>query len=359
MSSNLYKNKNKKRSNTSKDKSKTNLNSPNNLNQCKNEDIKTFFPEDINSPNQILLKFPSLDKNNDSKSAINDSNDFKGDALDEEYAIIQKIWEDLNVDYKYRVQFNNYIKKVSESSLKNILHNEKKNLVRFKNSLVKLNKEISAREKNISSLKRSVFYLQNSTNYFENEEDEKQKRNRDSFINDIVGIIKSLRLNSVNVIKHFLKVREISTYYTPVKKIDMKAINEDYNFDQNYLKKMKGDMLFLKDYRILEKYFAMNNGEIDAFLTNFAPKKNSNEIYSKINKNKVKIPVSDDLNKFINQNRYILIQESFFDNMRDGRNQIDVIRGEINDMYDLDNNNKNNISINNNKNYLSSRLKSS
>ena len=88
-------------------------------------------------------------------------------------------------------------------------------------------------------------------------------------------------------------------------------------------------------------------------------KKNSNEIYSKINKNKVKIPVSDDLNKFINQNRYILIQESFFDNMRDGRNQIDVIRGEINDMYDLDNNNKNNISINNNKNYLSSRLKSS
>ena len=111
MSFNSYKNKNKKRSNTSKDKSKTNLNSPNNLNQCKKEDIKTFFPEDINSPNQIFLKFPSLDKNNDSKSAINDSNDFKGDALDEEYAIIQKIWEDLNVDYKYRVQFNNYIKK--------------------------------------------------------------------------------------------------------------------------------------------------------------------------------------------------------------------------------------------------------
>ena len=90
MSFNSYKNKNQKRSNTSKDKSKTNLNSPNNLNQCKKEDIKTFFPEDINSPNQIFLKFPSLDKNNDSKSAINDSNDFKGDALDEEYAIIKK-----------------------------------------------------------------------------------------------------------------------------------------------------------------------------------------------------------------------------------------------------------------------------
>ena len=112
----------------------------------------------------------------------------------------------------------------------------------------------------------------------------------------------------------------------PDRKIDMKANREEYNFDQNYLKKMKDDMSFLKECQILKKYFFMNNEEIDAFLTNFAPKANTNEIYSKNNLNKVKIPVSDELNKNINKNRYILIQESFFYNMRDGGNQINFTK---------------------------------
>lgn len=29
----------------------------------------------------------------------------------------------------------------------------------------------------------------------------------------------------------------------------MKAISEDYNYDENYLKKMKEDMLFLKNVK--------------------------------------------------------------------------------------------------------------
>ena len=146
----------------------------------------------------------------------------------------------------------------------------------------------------------------------------------------------------------------------------MKAISEDYNYDENYLKKMKEDMLFLKECQGLQKYFIMNNGEIDAFLTNFAPRTNSNESYSKINSNKAKIPVSEELNKFINQCRYILIQESFFDNMRDGGSQLDFNfkKGESNDMndYNVNNNsfilNKSNISKNNKSN-VSFRLKSS
>ena len=231
---------------------------------------------------------------------------------------------------------------------------------------LKLSKEITSRENNIRTLKKYIFSLLNSVNYFENEEDEKQRRNKESIILDIVGIIKSLRLNSVNVITHFLKLREISTYYRLVKKINMKAISEDYNYDENYLKKMKEDMLFLKECQGLQKYFIMNNGEIDAFLTNFAPRTNSNESYSKINSNKAKIPVSEELNKFINQCRYILIQESFFDNMRDGGSQLDFNfkKGESNDMndYNVNNNsfilNKSNISKNNKSN-VSFRLKSS
>lgn len=368
MKSNSNKYNNKKRPQSSKDKTKMYLNQPKGLSSYKKEDSIPFFPKDINSPNQVSSQFPSLDRNNNnrSKSAMNDSNELKGDSLNEEYTIIQKVWEDLGVTYKYRVQFDNYIKTVSESTLKNIFHNEKRNLAKFKDALVKLSKEITSRENNIRTLKKYIFSLLNSVNYFENEEDEKQRRNKESIILDIVGIIKSLRLNSVNVITHFLKLREISTYYRLVKKINMKAISEDYNYDENYLKKMKEDMLFLKECQGLQKYFIMNNGEIDAFLTNFAPRTNSNESYSKINSNKAKIPVSEELNKFINQCRYILIQESFFDNMRDGGSQLDFNfkKGESNDMndYNVNNNsfilNKSNISKNNKSN-VSFRLKSS
>lgn len=364
MKSNSNKNKSKKRPQSSKVKSSNYLNQPKAPSSYKKEDSISFFPKEINSPNHVSSQFPSLDRNNRSRSAVNDSNELKTDSLNEEYAIIQKVWEDLGVTYKYRVQFDNYIRTVSESSLKNIFYNEKKHLAKFRESLMKLSKEITSRENNIGSLKKYIFTLLNSVNYFENEEDEKQKRNKDSIILDIVGIIKSLRLNSVNVITHFLKVREISTYFTLVNKIDMKAISEDYNYDENYLKKMRDDMDFLKECKGLQKYFVMNNGEIDAFLTNFAPRTNSNESYSKINSNKVKIPVSDELNKFINQCRYILIQESFFENIMDGGVQINFKKRESKEMNDFNNNNnsfifnRSNISSSNNKKNVSYKLKS-
>ena len=53
----------------------------------------------------------------------------------------------------------------------------------------------------------------------------------------------------------------------------------------------------LNEYPKLSKYFDMNNSEIDSFLTNFAPKNTNNMNYSKLNSNKAKIPVSNDLKK--------------------------------------------------------------
>ena len=283
-----------------------------------------FFAEkDFTSPN-VPSNYPSIDRNNRSKSALNESNDYKSESLNEEYSIIQRIWDDLGVTYKYQTKFDNYIRKVSEKELRNILINEKSNLKRLGEALVKLSKEITSRENNIQSLKRYILALINSTNYFENEEDDRIKRNRESVILNIIGLIKSLRLNSVNVVTHFLKVREIITYYNLVGKIDMKLINKEYNYNERYLIKMITDMNFLNEYPKLAKYFDMNNSEIDAFLTNFAPKNTNNMNYSKMNSNKVKIPVSEDLKKAIGQCRYILIQEKFLDNIKP----------------DLDNNNK-------------------
>ena len=301
-----------------------------------------FAEKDFTSPNAPPSNYPSIERNNRSKSAFNESNDYKIESLNEEYSIIQRIWDDLGVTYKYQAQFDNYIRTVSEKELRNILYNEKTNLKRFGEALVKLSKEITSRENNIQSLKRYILALINSTNYFENEEDDRLKRNRESVILNIIGLIKSLRLNSVNVVTHFLKVREITTYYCLVGKIDMKLINKEYNYNDKYLLKMLTDMNFLNEYQKLSKYFDMNNSPIDAFLTNFAPKNTNNMNYSKINSNKAKIPVSDDLKKAISQCRYILIQETFLDSIKpnlDNNNNKDFMINNYQNSNNIYNNN--------------------
>ena len=102
-----------------------------------------FVEKDFTSPNIPPSNYPRIDRNNGSKSAINESNDYKTESLNEEYSIIQKIWDDLGATYKYQIQFDNYIRTVSEKELRNILINEESNVKRFGKALVKLSKEIT------------------------------------------------------------------------------------------------------------------------------------------------------------------------------------------------------------------------
>ena len=312
---------------SSKVKSKNIFKDQNNLSShAKKND---FILNEYNPPIQQTSNFPSIDKNNRSKSALNESNDYKGDSLNEEYSIIQKIWNNLGVTYRYQVLFDNYIKSCPESKIKNILLNEKNNLKKFGEALLKLSKEIISRENNIHSLRRYIFALINGMNYLEDEENEKLKEKRENIIINIISLIKSIRLNSVNTVTHFLKVREIVTYFILIGKIDIKLISKEYKYDENYLSKMNNDMAFLNDCPQLSKYFDMNNSEIDTFLTNFSPRNSSNANYSKMNSNKVKIPVSEDLKRVITQCRYYLMQENLFNNMRFDTDNNEEIKNHI------------------------------
>jgi hypothetical protein len=109
--------------------------------------------------------------------------------------------------------------------------NEKKNLKKIRESLLKLTKEITSRENNIHSLRRYIISLVNSDNYFEDDENEKIKNNRENVIMNIISLIKSIRLNSVNTVTHFLKAREILTYYHILGKIDINRLSKEYKYD--------------------------------------------------------------------------------------------------------------------------------
>ena len=291
----------------------------------------------------------SQNKQRENKYHLNDITEINNESINALYSAVQKLWNDLGITDMYQMQFHNSIKNLDEEEINYILINEKKDLNKLYISLKKLRDEIFSRDNNIHSLQRDVIAICENENriYSINIDEQKRIKNREKVTLEIIGLIKSLRRNSVNVIHYFLKVRELITYYRLIGKIDVRLINSEFKYNDNYLQKMKIDMDFLKQYKLMYKYFDMNNGEIDAFLTNFDSKPSKNINYEKYVKNKARIPITDDkLKEDIIECRYILYKEDIYERMKQGG-------------YDRGNDNMNtdNINVfgNNNMNIMNNR----
>ena len=279
----------------------------------------------INNPNfrqsqqnkiHINAKETQLPKINNNQTNLIQSRDLKDEAINEELGLIQNIWEDLGVSDEYQNQFLRYIKTLNDDEKKEFFEFEKKNLKRFRDCLLKLSKEVSNREKNIEDLKKFDKIVESTY------PDENQKLN-DSILSDIINCIKSLRVNSVNTVNHLNKIREISTYNSQKGKYNLDKINPAYLYNKNYLVKMNNDMNFLNN-STLSKYIDMSNGEPDAFLTNCAPKNNDNQRRNQ-NKNKITIPIGEDLMKAIKSAKYSIIEDVMFNNMQSGNNKFTLM----------------------------------
>ena len=220
------------------------------------------------------------------------------DEFNEELNLIKSQWDDLGITSEYKAIFINHIRFVSESDRKDIFAQEKMNLKKFKDSLLNLKKEINNRDNNILHLKELDKNLENIINF------EEERESIDKMIKDVINIIKTLRLNAVNIVARIIKVNQLSIYYSNSGKFDTSKLRPEYSYDPKYLYKMKEDLTFLKN-STLSHFIEMENTEIDPFLTCCAP------IPNKISNNtKIKIPISDDLMKLITESRYSLLQET-------------------------------------------------
>ena len=250
----------------------------------------------INNPDSL----PSIHY----KQQIN--NDLNEENFNEELYLLQSSWNELGITPEYRSVFINLAKKVSESERTDIFTQEKTNLKKFKDSLLNLKKEIANRENNLTILRKLDKTLEGCTN------NENNSNSIDSILKDAINIIKTLRLNAVNIVSKIIKVNQISAYYSNSGKFDVSKIKPEYSYEPTYLFKMKNDLFFLKT-STLSTFIEMNNSEIDAFLTNCAPapgKLGSSQ--------KMKIPISDDLMKLITESRYALLQETVLANVGEG-----------------------------------------
>ena len=246
----------------------------------KNDILKKPF---MRSSSDIIINNYNYNNNINQK----DKEEYK-----EELLIIKNLWEDLGVTQEYQDQFNNFL--VYENMRKVMLNHEKENLQKFRNSLMKLKKEILNRENNIESLIKIIRAIENQ-NEIEN------------LLKEVINIIKSLRLNAVNIVFYMQKIRELSFYYYFQGKWDLTKIKKEYLFNNSYLLKMKDDLNFLRN-TILKNYIEMNNTPFDAFLTNCS-------IRNKDNKDKIIIPLTEELSKIIEKCKYYIIQDQLLDNI--------------------------------------------
>ena len=240
------------------------------------------------------------------------------DQLTEELSILKNSWDDLGVTNEYRKAFMSHLRQVNEYERIDIIKQEKNKLKKFRDALLKLKKEITNREDNLLKLKNLNKELEN-LNY--NEGDMNSRKN---ILQNVIIAIKALRMNAINIVAKITKVNQLSISYSNSGKWDVMRIKPDYSYDPKYLTKMKDDLLFLRN-SALSNYIEMNNTEIDAFLTNCAPSPN------KVNSDKIKIPITDDIMKLITESRYVLLQEAVISSVEEDRNykmkRSDILEG--------------------------------
>ena len=249
----------------------------------------TFLPKLNESESHQTIK-----RNNEYLELEENTNtDYK-----EELNVITSLWDELGVTEDYKYQFNQILESNNYNS-KIIFIQEKENLQKFKTSLIKLKKEINNRENNIKNLLKIIKII-----------DDEKEANK-NILKEVVNIIKSLRLNAVNIVIYINRVRELGFYYYFQGKWDLTKIKNEYIYNNNYLLQMSEDLYFLRNCS-LNKYIEMGNEKIDAFLTNCSQ---LNKDYMNIDNEKIIIPISDDLIKLIEQCIFFVIQDQIMDNI--------------------------------------------
>ena len=160
------------------------------------------------------------------------------------------------------------------------------------------------RKKNIEILKKYDKILENS--------DSNKDENFNSILNDLVNLLKKIRLNGINCVKYLMKFREVSSYPINLGKHNLKNLNSAYYYDDNYLITMKSDLHFLKNTNI-KKYIFFSNDNIDPFLICCSIKENKQS-------NKIIIPIENNIINDIKHAKYSLIQESLLENIQNNNN---------------------------------------
>lgn len=182
---------------------------------------------------------------------------------------IIKLWDELYVINTYRKLFCVIYKELDDEDKEKLYQKETNELITIKKNINTLKNNIELRLKTI----KEIFELNKKLN---TEIINKDNKSNEIIINEISDKIGVLRVHTVNVCQSMKQLKLILNGVKNLDKYDINIIAEKFQFDKNYLIKMKGELNFLKE-GFAKYYFNLKNDQTPFLLKTSEINKISND----------------------------------------------------------------------------------
>ena len=242
--------------------------------------------------NDNFLKGNYTQKNFYNKPNLSIENNLNGKNKKENSFIldIKNLWSELNVLENYKDLFIVLSEQLNEIERENFFKNEIKHLYLIKEKINSLVSIIKKRE-------NLIFKLKIINNDFSEEMNNSEKNNK--LIKETIEIIQNLREITINLVKNMNDFRK-EIYYYKGEKFDIEILGLKYGFDNNYLIKMKEELMFLKK-GYMRFFFNFNNDNSPFLLNSSYENKNNNFM--------IKIPLDEKIKDEIEKCEFIIYQD--------------------------------------------------
>ena len=234
-------------------------------------------------------------RRNDNKNNI-DTNDFNAINLIN-LNNLNKLWDEFAVNKNYRKLFSVIYKELDDENKEELYQKETNELNKIKDYINNLKQNI---ENRINTIKE-LFELNIKLN---TEIINKDNKNNEIILGEISDKINTLRAHTINVCK---SMKILKTELSGIKNLDKFNINligEKFNFDKNYLIKMKSELNFLKE-GFAKYYFNIENDQTPFLLKTSQKSKISNDKDPFIHL----IPLDQELKEEITDCTYYIYEE--------------------------------------------------
>ena len=182
---------------------------------------------------------------------------------------LSKLWDDLAVNKNYRKLFVVIYKELDDENKEELYKKETDELNKIKSYINNLKQNIKNRINTIQEL----FELNIKLN---TEIINKDNKSNELILNEISEKINTLRVHTINVCKSMQILKIELSGIKNLDKYDINLIGEKFNFDKNYLIKMKSELNFLKD-GFSKYYFNIANDQTPFLLKTSEKSKISND----------------------------------------------------------------------------------
>ena len=210
---------------------------------------------------------------------------------------LMRMWDDLAVNKNYRKLFSVIYKELDDENKEELYKKETNELNKIKNYINTLKKNIENRINTIQEL----FDLNVKLN---TEIINKDNKCNEIILGQISDKINTLRAHTISVCKSMQQLKTELSGIKNLDKFDINLIGEKFNFDKNYLIKMKGELNFLKD-GFAKYYFNIGNDQTPFLLKASEKSKISNDKDPFIHL----VPLNKELKEEITECTYYIYQE--------------------------------------------------